>query len=356
MMTAWRKMIWFGLGLAATLTLLATVNLIVDPSRLFRGGGPEQRLAAALIAGKYMAGAGNYDERQAQRLIIERRATPPAPAVFGSSRIMPVGASVLGPDTFNHAVSGGTLQDTVGLLGLYEDRGLILTQVILALDPWVFNAHSQMNDWQTLADAVDRQRRRLGQPTAVESTRSSSRITISSLISIDYFFSSLHALGRLGNDGGWHERDDDNSPLAVRRADGSLKYPTQSRDPEAVAAGAAQWAAADAVYAMSKYQRLDSDMTALLEAQLDRLANAGTNVRLVLVPLHPAAWRILSARPDMKMIAIAEDYLRQQAKRRGLTLQGSYDPDRVGCPASEFMDALHPDESCLARILAADKT
>lgn len=355
MMTARHKMTWFGLGLAATLILMAAVNFMVDPSRLFRGGGPEQRLAAALIAGRHMIGADNYDERLAQRLIIQQLPAAPRLAVFGSSRIMPAGTSLLGAGVFNHAVSGGTLQDAVGLLGLYEDRTMLPQNVLLAPDPWVFNAHSQMNDWQTLADAVEHQRHRLGLEGKTEGQRPASRHQMAALISLDYFLASLRAIGRVGGDGGWNESSDDNSPLVVRRADGSLKYPDQSWDMASVASMAARWASADAVYAMSKYQRLDPDMTALLEAQLDRLAAAGSHVRLVLVPFHPAAWRVLSVRPDMTMIAAAEDYLRQQAGRRGLLLLGSYDPNRAGCPAAEFMDALHPDETCLARFLTADK-
>ncbi len=53
---------------------------------------------------------------------------------------------------------------------------------------------------------------------------------------------------------------------------------------------------------------------------------------------------------NQKFLEIEEEY-RRLSKKIGITLLGSYDPQRVGCNANEFYDGMHPKAGCMKKVL-----
>jgi len=91
------------------LAVIASMNLLLDGSGVFRLNSGLRRFATDLIEGRMVAGPlGSYDEREFQRLIVELYPRQRDVVAIGSSRVMPLkGRFIHGnPDFFNHSVAG----------------------------------------------------------------------------------------------------------------------------------------------------------------------------------------------------------------------------------------------------------
>jgi lysophospholipase L1-like esterase len=50
-----------------------------------------------------------------------------------------------------------------------------------------------------------------------------------------------------------------------------------------------------------------------------------------------------------------EEKYKNLAAEYGVEIIGSYDPRKVGCNADEFFDGMHPNDSCMQKVLSLSR-
>lgn len=349
---------------APLFALVAAVNAIGDPGQVVSGSAYERKVADILLSGRHAAGVWAYDDRAVQRLYAEGLAAAPDVLVVGSSRIMPIRARAFAPRTFYSAsVSSATLHDILALHELFAARGGGPSLLVVGVDPWMLQPNETMTGWQTLSPEYERACSKAALSDCDKAPLfAATRRSLGALVSPSYFqASSAELWGRLVK-GETEERrvtavtDDAAAPRQLlRRADGSLRYPLDfGQDEEQVRAAARIYGRTferGRIGYLPPHARPQERFLRMLEAFLRATLDAGTEVWLVLTPYHPDAWPALSA--DGSMIPQAEDAIRGLGAAARVRVLGSFDPRRAGCPlAAEYLDPVHPRESCLERVIA----
>ncbi len=147
---------WGKLSLLAPIFLFVIlINYFVDPAHILckTDRSYEEGMAALLLKGLNVADASNYDERLLQEFYIKglTESDRKEIIVLGSSRAGQI-CSNLFPlaSFFNNSVSGGSLEDYVAITGIYLGKGLLPKEVILGIDPWLFNRNNGQNRWKSI--------------------------------------------------------------------------------------------------------------------------------------------------------------------------------------------------------------
>jgi len=348
---------------APLVALVVVVNALGDPARVVSRGAYERAVADILLSGRHAAGVSNYDERLVQRFYAEGLMKAPTVLVLGSSRVMPLRARDFAPRSFyNASVSSATLHDILALHELFAARGDGPSLLVIGVDPWMLRPNEKMVAWQTLAPEYERACRKAALPECDQAPLLAGPWRLlAALASPSYFQASSAALwGRLtGGEAGAQAlqavSDDAAAPqLAVRRADGSIRYAEAfGRDKEQVRAAARDYGRdfeRGRIVFLPPAAPPHPRFLQMLEAFLRLTRAAGTEVWLVLAPYHPDAWSALSV--DGSMIVQAEAAVRGVGAALQLRVLGSFDPRRAGCPeAVEYDDPVHARESCLERLI-----
>jgi hypothetical protein len=348
------------LALTAIITLVcaATVNYTIDPAHLFdRTNAYERGIVQMLLDGKNVANIVNYDERIAQKLYIAGLSKAPDIIAFGSSRSMQLRSTVFpGKTFFNHAVSGGSLEDHMAIYQIYRERGLAPKSVIIGADPWIFNANNGQTRWHSLASQLEAISVSLSVQAPFQDGRGGPPHTgrFVQLVSFAYLEQSLKQIWselRRGNQE-YFATHETHLPVSVELADGSLVYPAaiRNRSSEDVRIRAVGNAKRGAIYSLGGFSQLDGRAMRALDAWIQSMIDDGIEVTLFLPPYHPASYAIMTSNPRYAAVDEAAVYLRGLARDRGAYLVGDYDGARAGCSEAEFTDDMHPRDTCVSRI------
>lgn len=345
---------------APAVILMALVCRWSDPAHLFNPGF-ETGMARALLSGHDVAGVANFDERRLQASLIAGFRESPTIAVFGSSRALELSRSLApGTSFFNQSVSGASLEDYVALFDLYAKRAFRPRVVIIGVDPWLFNAGDPDSRWHSIADAYADGLKRIDEGAG----RAGSWLFFAKtdkylqLVSPSYFQASLRNIPTKLRAGGQRNFLAPQEPgwenLDVKRSDGSLRYPAAMRNagPDRVRMAALAFIGAQGAYRLNHFDKLDPEALGTFEALLRAWERNGATVVLLLSPYHPIVYKQLTADPKYKMVQVVEHYAREAAARMGISVVGSFDPEKLRAGDGDFYDGMHPHGDCLQRALA----
>jgi hypothetical protein len=317
------------LAISIPLAAMVGVSVTIDPANLFHEG-PEREIAAMLLDGRPVAGLVDYDDRLVQRHYIAGLSARKDVVVLGSSRAMQIrAASFPGRSFFNHSVTGGVLDDYFVVAREYAARGLMPHLVIVGLDPWLLSSYAN-------------------RPSE---SRTSPAAKLREAVSPSYFQAALRSFKAYGQRPAPREPSPDEAG-GTTMADGSRVYPKRIRERTTAAVHAeAVRTAAGFDDRLRDFHVLDESLVGRLETFVDFLRARGTGVQFVLVPYHRVMLERYRASADYRMVFAAEQRFRDLAARLRVGIRGAYDPAACGCDDSEFMDAGHPRETCVMKIL-----
>ncbi len=308
---------------------MVCVSVAIDPAHLFHEG-PERTIAAVLLAGRPVAGLVDYDDRRVQQHYIAGLTSRKDVVVFGSSRAMQIRAAAFpGRSFFNHSLTGGVLVDYIAIAREYQARALLPRQAIIGLDPWLLSAYAN-------------------RPIA---SRPLMAAALREAVSPSYFQAALRSLRASG----WRPRPREpfpDEPGGATLADGSRLYPGRIRERTPAAARAeAVRAAAVADDRLRDFRELDESLVRRLDTLVGILRAGGTEVEFLLAPYHRVMIQRYQTSDEYRMVFEAERRFRDLAASLRVRIRGAYDPAACGCDQSEFLDAGHPRESCMTKIL-----
>ena len=334
------------------LALVALFNTLVDGVGIFRIDAGLKYVASSLLKGKMVAGRMSYDERELQRLIVEQYPTRRDVVVIGSSRTMVLRKKFIkgNPDFFNHSVSGAVIDDLLSITGLYRDKGIFPRTVILGIDPWMFNKNNGLGKASRTLDKYCREMKAeidmaaSGKRAAeTEGRAAGDRFgRLKQLINLDYTMQNW-ALLRTGKK--LRITDTVEVDDFVREPDGSIHFPKEMSGLRMIKDGPSN-AMPDMYF--KDFNSLNA--TEQFEGLVRYLQGHGVRVVFLLPPFHAAAYRSCFANPKYGVVPRIETYLRDFARRNGITVIGSYDPALYGFRGEDFFDGTHGHDIVMQKI------
>jgi hypothetical protein len=240
----------FTITLGTLLALVVTINALATWSR-WRDEARIQAVPAALRPGEVVLEYRNVDERRFQRARVSVIAQPRVIA-FGSSRVMQATGAMVGvkpQEFYNPGMSGGTVEDYIGLWELLRRQAKIPELALFSIDPWILNAEWQEVRWLVLSaevEAFSAPRGGRWVPVAVASWNQAKE-----LVSYQVLRDSARRLRRAvrgrpaATAGSVIVPEQDVDDRLALRADGSLTYDGsfQRRSPLEIEDEAVRWAA-----------------------------------------------------------------------------------------------------------------
>ncbi len=339
--------------------LLVAINVWVDPGNLFQKG-LEDEMADIILNGDRLGVPReyiNYNERLFQKSCITRIDERKDVIVFGSSRVRYIHKDLFPNMTFhNNAVNAASLEDFILLYGYYRERGLIPKKLILAPDHWILDKNAGYTNWHRLWEDYEKYADQMGlvvgslpNDDVVQFWRTPFFMRWREALSPAYFQQSWKKIlngqfirGNIRVQATEHTKTHE---VYVINADGSFadqKFPASIEDVrnlvETVDDG------------ISPLKKIDKRLAGNFEKFLDVLKADGVEVTILLVPFHPITYKKW-IKDDTKGLLKADDYFREVAKKKGLKVIGSQNPDNIPSLEIEYRDWVHPRREVLERII-----
>lgn len=330
--------------------MIFSINLFADEDgRVWRDIHEERWMAKEMHAGNNIAGRQSYRIRALVTEMIKQAETPPEILVLGSSRSMLVGEELLGrSNVVNNSVSSSRLIHYYSVLGQYVGRGLKPSRVLIGVDPWIFK-NEKLIIWPMEAGAIN---------LASHLNINIAQLGFDNDLNWTSYFSgdkAYNIIFKSTNNISCNELiaiHNENTPCAMRRSDGSLKYPDEmiARSKDDVTADVVR-TARGRMHSYDGFNKLDPARLDQLRQLLVYLVSEKIPVDIFLAPYHPLVETYQSAKRDWILTQEAENSVRKIAKDLGIPVMGSYSASIAGCDDSEFYDDIHARESCVGRIL-----
>ncbi len=341
----------FSFSLVSILLLTSTslFNFYIDSNGIFAKKDFTEKAAGEIVSGHYVAGMENYDERIFEEQLILQSKTKYKSIVLGSSRSMTIRKKIFLDDNitfFNHAVPGGTIEDYIALTGIYKQmRGYLPNEIIIGIDPWLFNKNNQRNDWKKLLDYYNFLRKEMSLEE-IKLMDASSAKKWKQLINYEYTMSNVKSYIKSLMMGGKHYYIVDNTDIDdfIVDIDGSLHYPlkVKNMDEKTIKQKALFFLEDGNVYGLSEFNEFSN--TVLFEKFIDYLENNKVNVVFFLHPYNPITYSSLKENPKYANIQNTEKYIRNLADKKNICVLGSFNPSLGGFSNKEFFDGMHGHE------------
>jgi len=296
---------------------------------------PELTLAKEL-ANSIAIYNSNMNERNFIKYRIKVETLSPEMIILGSSRAMQIGSHNSSNSVLNLSVSGASLEDILATWNMASTK-FAPNLVLIGADPWLFNSKSGQDRWKSLereyySALLDLEIKSEKSQTAVQKE---DEFNNSFLLD---FYKSIY-ISKI--------KTLDESPQLINkiRRDGSRVYNiSYSNDSnEKIEKNIERYA----LWSMDPYEN-SAYAEMIFEKFLSRLKTSN-KVVLALSPYHPKLYQFMATKDD-KFIKIENEF-RYLAKKLGIQVIGSYDPEKVGCINSEFYDGMHPKSSCMRKIM-----
>lgn len=359
------RLIWaFRLALGALLfspilIYMMYINYSVDRQGVFQGDQELRNVVEILFAGNDITGYEQFNERQRDilELIAEKFETPPNTIAIGSSRILQLNteiAQLSDGQFFNCGLTGADFLDILGSYYLLEKNDCLPENLIIGVDPWVFNKNSvdSRSDKTLYAEFLTNC---LNIPTPY--TKPDPREKWMALYSPSYFQGNLSYLRLTGGQTNQLEivaKDElMNQNTEVKMHDGSVLYPVEMREMDQQLIDDS--ATANINYGMLNlvdYTELDDERVEQFEAFLRYVQAKGVRVFLILSPYHPINYEHMSVtRPDHYASFLnTEPTIRRIAQGLNIPVYGSYNPYAIpGVTNEDFFDSLHCRGTCIQK-------
>lgn len=352
----------FFITIISLLVIVITFNFVIDPAHLF-DIKQEVCIEKILSAGGNAVVVGNFDERilQKSRAAVENSRHIDW-VVIGSSRSMQITQSMVGTSLINMSVSGASIEDYIALLKL-ADGSFSPTNIILGVDPWIFNINNGQSRWRGLANEYlsgisDLSSEDPSLLSQIAKAKGQYLLGIKDkllqLVNFEYTWASWRAfiknLRVTGADCFSRKNDFPMPDKDLIRSDGSRVYNQKyaNKSVDEVRRFAEQYGQPP-IYSLERFDQINPDYSKVFETMVSQL-HKKSNVIIFLVPYHPLAFRLIEAKTPM--VKKVEEYIRRISAAKGIRVIGSYDPGAAKCLEQEFYDGMHPKDECVARIMS----
>ena len=357
-----REWLQVSIGLFLLLIILISVfNFKVDSLGIYGNKNYLSKAAKTLTDGKIIAGLKNIDDRLFQELIIKNLQDLNDVIAIGSSTSMQLRREFLLKDDlnfFNHSLSGASLEDYIAIIGAYESiHGYLPSEVILGIDPWVFNENNNQGRWKGLKKYYEYEIEKIYlKKSKVNNINKLTEDLIKwkQLVNFDTTIANIKFFLRsmINNDGKkFYVVEDINIDDFIRSSDGSIHYPHSIRyiNDNKVKEHAISFATIKP-YSLGKFNKLSNQT--LFEDFVKYLEKNNVEVSIFLPPYNPIAYDLLLESRKYHNIVNVEKYLINFSKAYSIKLFGSYNPHKLLLANTDFLDGVHGRDTLIENIFS----
>ncbi len=338
------------------LITLVAINLYSDPAYLFKQGKIEKQISDYILKGHNVYRITNLNERLLQKYIIENTPDTIDKIVLGTSRGMLIDKTMVSKQNtfFNHSVSGGTLEDFLGIYDLYLQQEKAPVSIILELSPWLLNDNNPSTRWKTLQPNY--------QDILQELHLSSffnicyfTHVEYLELISPSYFQKSYQNL--ISNNHIQQESILTISPDSTKNtifSDGSRMYNKEFNQIDSVALSTLQTEnIGKFIYweGFNQFHTLSKNRQQIFEQFIQYLKQKNTELLFLLAPFHPLVYDQLK---ELYPIDEVEKYFYSIAQKSNIKIIGSYNPHKYNFSIYDFHDGMHPRKRVYQELLCTE--
>lgn len=332
------------------------INVFIDPSGLLRKK-QEKQIAQWSNDGYGVINAINVDYRKIVKERIALLETKPDIIVMGSSRAMIIDSSFF-PDRhlLNCSLPSANLEDIIANYQVLYEANKLPEKLILCPDLHYFNAYTKSNFhlFQEYENALQR----------MEIVQN---ITLTDLIvkwidpryfqilSPGYFQESIRffpawVVGKIPRPQPIEHFETEEK---VIRPDGSIIYESsrRQRTQEEIELKAERYAFKHPE-GLVNYRYIDPTRKLIFEKFLTMIKEDGVEIEIILIPIHPRSYEILTQNKIYKIIIDVEKYMRDVFNSLDIPVYGSYDANQCNCVSTDFYDAVHAKPEAIKRVLS----
>ncbi len=331
-------------------------NYKVDTAGIFSSNSCLRSAASAMANGNIVAGLGDeaFDGRLFQILFIKEINKKVNTIALGSSRTKELRSRYLSNNSsnfYNHSVNGSSLQDYIAIVGAYKKiKGYIPKEIIIGIDPWIFNKNSGRNRWKNISGYYDFMKQEISGEEMQTDKLFFSVNKLKQLLNYDYTITNIKYLyQRLRKrDNGFYIVDTLETDDFLREPDGSIHYPFSVRNPnkEKLLIKSKNYALGN-VYSLENYHKIAFKKE--FDTFMKYLRQKGVKVTIFLPPYNPIPYDILKKQKKYKIDGV-ERYLRMYAKHNKLDLIGSYNPHTLNLVMTDFFDGMHVNSNSIKQM------
>ncbi len=322
------------------LAMIAWGNWYVDSYGVFRV--TYDKIAACLAAKRNIAGLteSKANERDLAAAFIKNPDTRPEYGIFGSSRVFMFEGQMMGKESFyNFGMSAANLYDIIGLMGALDSYDKIPGHVLLCLEASLFNRETVTSQYWN--EYIDYWNGLTGRPCK------NTGYHMEKWFSPNYFKYNMRLFFSEGNAARYHVSVSDNwdNDLSTKHYDGSLTYWSAYRyrnaERLAVADEVKQVLDSGIIQRIHNYDEFDETMKQDFENMIRKLQSKGIEVSFYLPPYQADIYQYISEHEEYAVVAQMEEYVLDTASEAGISVYGSYDPERIGLGMEDWYDPYH---------------
>lgn len=318
------------------LSLVMLSYAFQGPARTFP---PEYQAAMSLETNEFIFFQG-LDERLFQRARLEHGhgVRDYSALVIGSSRAMQLNSEKR--DALNLSVSSASIEDlyTLSLLGARKTNA---SEIVLVIDVRNVLDGNESDGWQTYENEYQIAKSAVEQNIALEELDFPEYVNSSDVNLMSGIYSETNLFSKL------IKPDGPEPELRAKKKENGTHIYNQRylSNPEN-----------KPTEVMTAFERDRIEGVAVsnvklkeLEELIGYLQSQKIGVELLLVPYHPVYYQLAMSK-NKSPIEDAEESLKKLAATLNILILGEYDPKSLGCPGTDFIDSLHPFDSCLNKL------
>lgn len=333
----WLK-IWF--IIIIIIPIIGAFNYYIDSLGILKKNSYLDDAAKDLVRGNIIAGLQNCDERIFRKRIITNLDRKIEWVAIGSSRIMQLRERMFLSEKGkfqNYSVSGASLEDYLALLQVHYNKfNSFPKNIILGIDPWIFNKNNRQNRFMSLYAEYSQFLDNIG-----INIQKNKENNIKKIFSLEYTKENILFIKNniSTNLKGYYLVDTINTDDYLREPDGSIQYKFKTRNPnfEVVKKKALSYASGN-VYSIENFSVLSYKK--IFDKFIEFLIHKKIKIYFYLPPYNPYTYDILMDR-KYYVVNEVEKYLNKFAKEHNIKVIGSYNPHRLGLRNKNFFDGMH---------------
>ena len=334
------------------------VSYRVDPSGLFWGAGFERLASEYMLQGYYIDGYERLDGRKLNEVFAKNIPEAPQILINGSSRSLMVTNKIVseGKTFYNTANVGADIVDFFTSYYIFAKEGKEPEKMIFGIDPWIFNDKEYTLDKRSNKELYNEF---LGEELGYENLKyekPDKNEKFKALIDPSYFQASIRYYQKDKSEDAAPEiiapEDVMNRTEVIKAPDGSIiydkkfrTYPQEVVDRQAVIQSGA-------IMRVDDFPEISEKYTDQFERFIEYLQAKNIEVVFYLPPYHPHVYRTAQRNTEKYHCFLeVEDYLNSTAKKYGIEVYGSYDPEKLGLTNADFYDGIHLRRESVSKIL-----
>ncbi len=331
-----------------TLFVIAMVSYYGDAGRLFYKRDVYKIIVQNMLAGKFVHGSLNLDERLLKKEVIEKEKKTPNKIIIGSSRVMQLTAKIVGDSSFqNHWLPANSIEDMAAILDLYQKKGKLPNTIILGIDPWILNKNNDQLLYKSIKDNY----------ISFFSYQESQFLweflsdKINTAAQLFYPYYVLASITKLFQPDRLIITDTLIKNLDARLPDGSIQYNEERSNPtvyerekkvnEDLSIG---------LFGIEGFNAIDSRKKQELETILKFMIQRNIHITIILSPYYPKMYNHIYNTSKYRNVLLSEIYFRKLSSKYGIALKGSFNPYVLHLSNEDFIDALHLKKEATEKI------